>query len=475
MRPTKWLVLMVSLCGSAALAENTRLLFLTADFVQRLSGDAERRMHAPVPREIVFRLDKPWEGSEGGYATVMQTESEFRLYYRGGGESTREQTCMATSTDGIHWRRPSLGLYEFEGSLDNNIIWMPERKAYDESHNFFPFIDHGENVSEESRWKAVALHVYPDEFGDRRKMLVTLASSDGIHWRRLEEGPSITKGSFDSLNTAFRDPASGMYYCYSRTSQNGYRFIQRSISRDFSAWETPQSISFPEPPRIHFYTNGIVPVPELNSPGIGDWYVGMPMRFIPDRTSVLGKQTDGVSDAVLIASQDGLNWDFVSHDAWIRPGLDQDNWGNAHGNSTPAHGILKTSDHEWSVYWVGGYGSEAPYLQRGSLRPEGFASLYAGAGGGEALIGPVDLSGCHLVLNASTSAAGFFQIEVLNDNHTPVEGYTMTDGQDIWGDQLSIQYRWNQKEAIPDDASLHGGYLRIRFADSDIYSIRLVQ
>ena len=31
-------------------------------------------------------------------------------------------TCYAESHDGITWTRPSLGLFEFKGSKDNNIV-----------------------------------------------------------------------------------------------------------------------------------------------------------------------------------------------------------------------------------------------------------------------------------------------------------------------------------------------------------------
>ena len=55
----------------------------------------------------------------------------YRMYYRGSqvdytpGEMTNHHqvTCYAESADGIRWEKPSLGLVEFEGSKDNNIIW----------------------------------------------------------------------------------------------------------------------------------------------------------------------------------------------------------------------------------------------------------------------------------------------------------------------------------------------------------------
>ncbi len=61
------------------------------------------------------------------------------MYYRGStfrmpGRNDHETTCYAESDDGIHWRRPKLGFYEFDGSKENNIILMNDEAI----HNFAP-------------------------------------------------------------------------------------------------------------------------------------------------------------------------------------------------------------------------------------------------------------------------------------------------------------------------------------------------
>ena len=42
--------------------------------------------------------------------------------------------CYAESEDGIRWTKPSLGVVEFQGSTDNNIIWDGIG-----TNNFVPF------------------------------------------------------------------------------------------------------------------------------------------------------------------------------------------------------------------------------------------------------------------------------------------------------------------------------------------------
>lgn len=454
--------------------ESRRVLFLD-DVLVRSAEGVERRLHAPVPREEVFIFDAPWEGGESGYAAVMPAPEGYRLYYRGGGETTREQTCVAFSSDGIAWERPNLGMHAFEGSTANNIFRMPtERKSYAESHNFFAFQDTAPGVAPEERWKGVGLQYYHNEKGDPQRMLAAFVSPDGLSWTRTAPEPAITQGAgFDSQNVAFRDPATGRFVCYSRTGRDGFRFIQRCESDDFRTWTVPEPIRFPEPPRTHFYTNAISPVPTLRPDDTPPVYVGMPMRFVPERKEVLGRATDGTSDAVLITSTDGVNWDFVSHDAWLRPGPDPANWGNAHGNMTPSQGILQTGPAEWSVYWMENYGSAAPLLRRGTLRPEGFVSLHGGAAGGVAEVGPLDLSSGRVVLNASTSAAGSIRLEVRNAAGDAVAGFTMDDFAPLWGDAMAIDVAWTGGATLP--ANLHDATLRIELKDADVYSVRVVR
>ena len=458
--------------GLASAQHTERVLFLDNSMLGELQN-VERRLHAPQPQEVVLVLNAPWEGRESGYASVMEVEDGFRLYYRGGGDHTREVVCVALSDDGINWHKPQMGLHEWEGDTENNIIHKPETPNYVEAHNFFPLYDPGYDTPHDERWKAVALY-YLRQGGEARRTLGTWLSPDGFNWRPLSDGPAIDLGGgYDSLNVAFRDPWHDDYAVYSRVPQKGYRHIQYTSSDDFRQWGTPVPIEFPEETRTHFYTNGITPVPQLIEGEAGPWYVGMAMRFIPERQTVLSRDTDGVSDAVLIASRDRLHWDWVSRSAWIRPGLQETNWGNAHGNMTPVHGILHTDAAEWSVYWMENYGGEAPHIRRGTLRPEGFASLHAGHQTGTATIGPLEAGGKSLLLNASTSAAGTIRVGLTNQDGEPIPGYALEDSQPLWGDGLFLPVSWKDGRTIESEETLPPVMVVIELTDADLFALRL--
>ena len=104
-------------------------LLVDESIIESLDG-AQLTLHSPVDRGIVFRFDRPWEGPQSAYVTILRDGDRYRMYYRGGGDLGREYTCMAASADGVHWERPALGLFPFQGSAANNIIWTGKKKAY---------------------------------------------------------------------------------------------------------------------------------------------------------------------------------------------------------------------------------------------------------------------------------------------------------------------------------------------------------
>ncbi len=439
-------------------------LFLDDHLIDALDG-ARLRMHAPTEREAVFELDQPWEGGTSAYVTVLDDGGRFRLYYRGGGELAQEVTCLAQSEDGIHWTRPTLGLFEFDGSKDNNIIWRGKRKAYGACHNFTPFIDTNPDALPERRYKAIAIEKFPDVSGDVSKMLIALASPDGIHWKWMHDGPIIREGGFDSQNVAFWDSVRQEYVCYSRVGVQGVRSVQRHASKDFINWTGGEPLDFGDGELEHFYTNAISPY--HRNPRL---YIGLPMRFVPQRKTIGEDQRkiDGVSDAVLISSRDGLHFDRTFREAFIRPGLDPMNWGNAHGNNTPAWGIIQTSDTELSIYWAQRYG-DIPILRRGTLRIDGFASLYAPDAGGEAVTLPLRVTGNKLVINFATSAVGSVRVELQDAAGNPLRGYTLEDCEEVFGDAIERTLSWQNRTDLPE---LAGRPIRLRFVlrDADVYA-----
>ena len=88
--------------------------------IDRLQG-ARLRLHHPTPREIALVHDEPWEGSGSGYHSVFADGDLYRMYYKAWQLTVADGkllqphpllACYAESNDGIHWRKPRLGLVD---------------------------------------------------------------------------------------------------------------------------------------------------------------------------------------------------------------------------------------------------------------------------------------------------------------------------------------------------------------------------
>ena len=443
-------------------------LFVDDWLIDRMEG-ARLVVHPPTPREVVMTFDAPWEGICTACWTVFQDGPKFRMYYRAMDydpktkKYTPDKTAYAESTDGIRWTRPNLGLIEFNGSKENNLIWQ----GY-ESHNFTPFKDANPACGPDAPYKAFG-------GGDPKKGIHILKSSDGIRWTLMQPEAVITKGAFDSQNLAFWWPQAHRYLAYFRTwSGGGYqgiRDISHATSTDCVHWTDPEPLKYGEAPHEHLYTNGILPY--FRAPHI---LMGFPKRFWPERRKVADAFYDGLSETVFMTSRDGVHW-HRWQEAFVRPGLQKERWVTR--NNLTAYGILVTpsdipgTPDELSIYTSEGYYIGPCRLRRFTLRMDGFVSVNAPFRGGELVTKPFVFKGKHLVMNYSTSGAGGVRVELQDAAGKPIEGYALADSPEIYGDAIEHVVSWKGGN---DVAGLAGRPVRLRFVmrDADLYAIRFV-
>lgn len=444
-------------------------LFVDHYLIDRLDG-ARLVLHRPVPQEVVLRFDKPWEGLFCGYCTVLKDADRFRLYYRGlpqaGGDgSAAEVTCYAESSDGVHWTKPKLGLYEVQGTRENNVILaqMPPL-----SHNFSPMIDTRPSVPPEERYKALA----------GTSGLVPLVSADGIHWKKLRDQPVITQGAFDSQNVCFWSEAEQCYVCYFRSWVDGVRRISRTTSRDFLVWTPPELMQYRRPegpvPVEHIYTNQTQPYFRASHV-----YIATAARFMPGRQAITAEQAAligvhpdylrDVSDGVLLTSRGGTFYDRTFLESFIRPGIGPENWVSR--TNYPALGIVQTGLHEMSLYVQHNYGQPTAHLRRYTLRLDGFTSVHAPYDGGEMQTKPLVFIGRRLVLNYATSAAGAVRVEIQDAQGKPIPGYGLDEAVELLGNEIARVVAWKSGE---DLSRLAGQPIRLRFVlkDADLFSLK---
>lgn len=432
-----------------------RELFVDDFLIDGLGGAAERRLHHPTPREVVLKLDKPWEGETSAYFALVKDGDRFLLYYRGyaGSGSAGQVCCVAESTDGIHFNRIEAGLFEFEGSKENNIVWKGVG-----GHNFTPFLDTNPSAPADERFKAMG-------YSHQGKGLGVFASPDGIRWRELLDQPAIVDGAFDSQNVAFYDTERKLYVDFHRKGRNGVRDIMTCTSKDFRTWTDPVFVEYGDTRHEHLYTNGIRPYPR--APHL---YLGFPARFVPTRTKIADRKEPGVSDALLMSSRDGIHFDRWSQ-AFIRPSLEPEVWTDR--NNFPAWGLAETAPGEWSIYWTEHYRHPGMRLRRGTIRTDGFVSLHSGGAPGEMLTRPMVFEGSQLQINYATDATGWMRFELCDEDGKAIEGFSLYESAVLFGNEIEGKVAWTSGADLTSLAR-RPVRLRIRMENADLYSLRFI-
>jgi hypothetical protein len=490
---------LLALVSTAAAAEpialgSRRALFVDETLIAQ-RHNLELRLNVPTARETVMTYDAPWEGSGSDFQRVIRVGDKYRMYYMatkltstdgkkiGGGAV---YACFVESTDGVHWTRPDLGLFEFEGSRKNNIIWT--EPGLD---NFTPFLDANPACPPDEKFKAMS--------AGRSHVLYGFKSADGIHWSRLSPEPAITAGKFDTQNNAFWDAERGQYLCYIRGFHNpdgtstddtkhGIRDIRVASSKDFRTWTTPQPLVFTDGVDDALYTNQVEPyyrAPEILV-GFPTRYVDRAfspaaMRSLPDpehrqrRMSFSPRYGTVVTDGQFMTSRDGRTfhrWD----ETFIRPGPERsNNW--VYGDGYQSLGLIETpaedptAPRELSFYADEGHWKDGETLRRYTIRVDGFVSVHARRAPGEFVTPVLTFTGERLSLNFATSAAGSVRVEVQSADGQPLAGFALGDCDELFGDSLDRTVTWRDRSGV---GSLAGKPVRLRFvlSDADLYSLK---
>ena len=135
----------------------------------------------------------------------------------------------ATSTDGVTWEKPRLGLHEFRGCRDNNIVVM----------GYGPVIKDAAEPDPARRYKMILRGPRPRTDG----AVATAAgpgrgvrlnySPDGIHWT---EGPGLRQPDWRDRSLAYGDP--GALIRDDQEPDHGKRVAGELVPRPGS-WQEP--------------------------------------------------------------------------------------------------------------------------------------------------------------------------------------------------------------------------------------------
>ncbi len=451
----------------------SRLELFTDYYLIDTLNNTSLLLHHPIDKGNVMNFEKPWEKEFSAYCTVIKEDDLYRLYYRGGpldgkDGSPLEYTCYAESKDGIHWNKPNLKIYKVNGTYNNNVILSDAAPV---THNFSPFLDKKPGIDPKQKYKALG--------GTEKTGLIAFVSEDGIHWNKLQNDPVLKPRvhDFDSQNVSFWSEKEQQYICYFRawvTYDKRYRSVARTTSKDFIHWTEPVFMDYGDTPHEQLYTNQTAPY--FRAPHI---YISIGARFMKGRQVISEEEAKKLhvnpkffkdcSDAVLMTTRSGNKYDRTFMKSFIRPGIGLDNWVSR--SNYPALNIVQTGHDEMSVYLNQDYAQPTAHLHRYAMRIDGFTSIQAPYKGGEMITKPILFSGDKLVINFSTSAAGFVKVEILDLEGNPIKGFELENATELIGNEIEKKVTWKNN---PNLKKLNGKPIRLRFVmkDADLYSIK---
>jgi len=346
--------------------------------------------------------------------------------------------------------------------------------------SFTPFKDTNPDCPPEERYKALGqVHKTGTPYYAAQGEMTVFAykSPDGIRWT-ISDGPLITKGDFDSQNTAFWDAHAGLYREYHRVrfyrppsgelilgglaARPGYRSIMTGTASsnffNWTSWTEPELLEFDDDigPQ-HLYTNAVMSYPR--APQI---LIGFPTRLLPD-------QGDRV-EPILMTSRDGRTFR-----RWAGPVISEEAPEDRAGNRSNymAWGLLPTpgNDREYSVYASENYLSRTPTrLRRFTYRLDGFVALRGGEQGGQLTTKPLKVAGGQLEVNYLARPGGYVRAEIQDAEGQPLAGFAAEDCEPLKGDQIARVVSWRGDKQGPFTQNP----VRVRFdvKDADVYAFR---
>jgi hypothetical protein len=483
-------------------------LFIDDYIIQSLT-DARQVLNraTKVANNPVVRPEHPWEGDLNWIEKVLYDKEDglFKMWYstssdwkaEPGGEMSDyhwtdkgavrkviesahryagdhrkyvSRRCYATSRDGVHWKKPQLGLVEFNGSRSNNLLPAGSRVP--------SFLDTNER-DPAKRYKAIEQVYSPRHFSALEGMQLHLYySGDGFQWIAEADNPVMDTtpepGRWGPTYYMGWDPIRQVYAvhmenCLHRGCPHGKRIVGRAESPDLRRWSVPQNILLPDerdPIDAEFYGFPTITYERT--------YIALAWIF---------RTTNTLHYPTLAFSRNGVHYERKFREPLVPPG----DHGSFDEVSIFAHEPIMHDGKVW-IYYTGANwrGPEQLYLKKDeALRAAGLATLpedgFVSIDAGKVLPGIVltrvfSFSGSRLTVNIESArhndGAGRAEVkvEILDHQARPISGFSLDQSDPLTGSG-KLEASW---QGHSDLSALAGRPVQLRFwiRNAKLYSFQ---
>jgi hypothetical protein len=517
------LLLLLGLAGTSIAAERTILFVDDHDVLYR--AGTRRFLNPPVrhARNPLITEDKPWELTIGWTSVHRDAKTgKYQLWYQAyAGKRAQAKThectvAYAESADGITFTKPNLGLFDFNGETNTNIVMIGSGVLGDRYCN--SVIVDPRDADPARRYKMAFSDWSVDEKGEYWAGMHVAFSPDGIHWTK-HPGPPLHRSYYGlkkvqppfSGENPFReikspdgrirraallplthsdaadviyDPKRKAFLLYGKMWIDGpdgglgwKHGMGRSESKDFLHWSKPQLVCAPDDAdgALEFHSSPV--------------FIHRERYF--SLNQILNRADHGMMDIELMISRDGFGWErpfrapffiprspgqqfdsgtIVTNSNLIIHGQEMRFYYGAYSSGAIGGGTDITGDEQKSGVGLG----TLPLDRFAGIRSEpeaATAKIKSPPDIGQITLKPLDLAGRKEIYVNANANGGAVWGELLDADGFRVPGFDKANCVPLKKDALRQRLAWKDRKI----ADLPPGryHLRLHLQKAEVFAITL--
>ncbi len=375
------------------------------------------------------------------------------------------------SPDGLHWSAPNTQQVKFQGSYNNNFVFIPMGDGG--TSEIFGAVYDSTDPDPARRYKAISFTRVPVQ------SILFATSPDGIVWTRLAVPPVSSQ---DEPNFSF-DEQRHQFIATVKVKGPYGRSHALTTSPDFTHWSEPELVfhaDAQDQEEAKTIIGRHVADPTRQQPVFvhpEEWatdvynfaisryesrYIGFATFFYHTGRAWEGRNHDGFHQVQLAVSPDMRRWARVGNrQPFLAPSHLNAGAYDTLQMMAPSRPVLR-GEELW-FYYTGlkhrwppeNMTADRNAICLATLRRDGFVSLDGGAQGGILMTKTFTHGGEKLYLNA-VAKSGVITCTLLDAAGQPIPGFAPADCQPITEDSTRLAVHWQGQERLP------AGQLRLR-------------